>query len=123
MLTWLVDRPELYEKVKNEIAPEDFTEELYRKVAKLLYEQYENGAANPAQIISTFSDEEEQRTVAGLFHARLPELTSTQEQEKALRDVITRMKRDSLEAKKEQIDATNLEEMQKFIDAARASKR
>lgn len=123
LLTWLVDRPELYEKVKNEIAPEDFTEELYRKVAKLLYEQYENGAANPAQIISTFSDEEEQRTVAGLFHARLPELTSTQEQEKALRDVITRMKRDSLEAKKEQIDATNLEEMQKFIDAARASKR
>lgn len=123
LLTWLVDRPQLYDQVKNEIAPEDFTEELYRKVAVLLYEQYENGVANPAQIISTFSDEEEQRTVAGLFHARLPELTSPQEQEKALRDVIARMKRDSLEAHKEQVDATNLEEMQRFIDAAKASKR
>lgn len=123
LLTWLVDRPELYEQVKHEIRPEDFTEELYRKVATLLYEQYENGTANPAQIISTFSDEEEQRTVAGLFHARLPELTSSQEQEKALRDVIARMKRDSLEAKKEQVDVTSLEDMQRFIDAAKASKR
>ena len=123
LLTWLVDRPQLYEQVKKEITPEDFTEELYRKVATLLYEQYEKGVANPAQIISTFSDEEEQRTVAGLFHARLPELTSTQDQEKALRDVIARMKRDSLEAKKERVDATNLEEMQRFIDAAKASKR
>ena len=123
LLTWLVDRPELYEQVKHEIRPEDFTEELYRKVATLLYEQYENGTANPAQIISTFSDEEEQRTVAGLFHARLPELTSSQEQEKALRDVIARMKRDSLEAKKEQVDVTSLEDIQRFIDAAKASKR
>lgn len=123
LLTWLVDRPQLYEQVKTEITPEDFTEELYRRVAGLLYEQYENGAANPAQIISTFSDEEEQRTVAGLFHARLPELASPQEQEKALRDVIARMKRDSLEAHKEQVDVTNLEEMQRFIDAAKASKR
>ena len=123
LLTWLVDRPELYEQVKHEIRPDDFTEELYRKVATLLYEQYENGTANPAQIISTFSDEEEQRTVAGLFHARLPELTSSQDQEKALRDVIARMKRDSMEAKKEQVDVTSLEDIQRFIDAAKASKR
>lgn len=123
LLTWLVERPQLYEQVKNEITPEDFTEELYRKAAVLLYEQYENGTANPAQIVSAFSDEEEQRTVAGVFHARLPELTSPQEQEKALRDVVARIKRDSLEAHKEQVDATNLEEIQRFIDAAKASKR
>lgn len=123
LLTWLVEWPQLYEQVKNEITPEDFTEELYRKAAVLLYEQYENGTANPAQIVSAFSDEEEQRTVAGVFHARLPELTSPQEQEKALRDVVARIKRDSLEAHKEQVDATNLEEIQRFIDAAKASKR
>lgn len=123
LLTWLVDRPELYEQIRYEVSPEDFTEELYRKVATLLYDQYKKGAVNPAQIISTFSDEEEQRTVAGLFHARLPELTSVQEQEKALRDVIARIRRDSLEAKKEQVDVTSLEDVQRFIEAAKASKR
>lgn len=122
LLTWLVDRPELYVQIRHEITPEDFTEELYRRVAGLLYEQYENGNANPAQIISTFSDEEEQRTVAGLFHARLPELATVQEQEKALRDVINRVKKGSLEARKEQVDVTDLEDMQRFIDAAKASK-
>ncbi|MCI7129577.1 MAG: DNA primase [Lachnospiraceae bacterium] len=123
LLTWLVDRPELYEQIRYEVSPEDFTEELYRKVATLIYDQYKKGAVNPAQIISTFSDEEEQRTVAGLFHARLPELTSVQEQEKALRDVIARIRRDSLEAKKEQVDVTSLEDVQRFIEAAKASKR
>lgn len=123
LLTWLVDRPELYEQIRYEVSPEDFTEELYRKVATLLYDQYKKGTVNPAQIISTFSDEEEQRTVAGLFHARLPELTSVQEQEKALRDVIARIRRDSLEAKKEQVDVTSLEDVQRFIEAAKASKR
>lgn len=121
LLTWLVDRPQLYGQIKNEITPEDFTEELYRRVAALLYEQYEKGVANPAQIISTFSDEEEQRTVAGLFHARLPELTSPKEQEKALRDVINRIKRSSLEAKKSQVDVTSLADMQRYIEAAKAS--
>lgn len=123
LLTWLVDRPQLFEQVRSEVSPEDFTEELYRKVATLLFEQYEHGGANPAQIISTFSDEEEQRTVAGLFHARIPELESVQDQEKALRDVIERMKRHSLEAKKDQVDVTSLEEMQRFVNEAAANKR
>lgn len=123
LLTWLSDRPELYESVRDEIRPEDFSEPLYRQVAELLYEQYENGTPNPAQIISHFSDDEEQSRVAGLFHARLPELTSPQEQEKALRDVIGRIRRESLEMKKAQVDVTSLEEMQRFIDAAKANKR
>ncbi len=123
LLTWLSDRPELYESVKKEIRPEDFSEPLYCQVAQLLYEQYEHGAPNPAQIISHFSDDEEQRRVAGLFHARLPELTSPQEQEKALQDVIGRIRRESLEMKKEQVDVTSLEDMQRFIDAAKANKR
>jgi DNA primase len=122
LLTWLVEQPGLYDQIKKEVVPEDFTEELYRQVAALLYGQYERGEVNPAQIISDFSDEEQQRTVASLFHARLPEMESDAERDKALRDVIARIRRSSLEAKKEQVDVTNLEDMQRFIEAARASK-
>jgi DNA primase len=123
LLTWLADRPELFMQVKNEVSPEDFTEELYRQVATLLWRQYEQGEVNPAQIISTFPDEEQQRAVASLFHARLPEMESDADREKALRDVITRIRRNSLEAKKDQVDVTNLEDMQRFIEAARASRK
>ena len=85
-----------------------------------MYEQYGKGAGNPAAIVSMFyDDEEQQRRVAELFHATLPKLDSKKEQEKALQDVIARVKRDSLEAKRTQVDVTNLEDMQRFIDAAR----
>ena len=123
LLTWLVDQPQLYERIKDEIRPEDFTEPMYRTVAGLLYEQYETGKVSPAQIISHFSDEEEQSQVAGLFHARLPQLQTPQEQEKALKDVLGRIRHASLEQKKEQVDVTSLEDMQRYIDAAKASKR
>jgi DNA primase len=123
LLTWLLERPELYGRIKQEVAPEDFTEELYRQTAALLYEQYERGEANPARIIGAFSDPEQQRTVASVFHARLPEMETDAEREKALRDVIARIKRNSLEAKKEQVDVTSLEDLQRFIDAARDSKK
>ena len=36
------------------LAPEDFTVELYRKVAELLYEQHAKGELNPAQIMELF---------------------------------------------------------------------
>lgn len=123
LLTWMSERPGLFKQIKKELVPEDFTGELYQKVASMLYEQCENGAAKPAQIVDAFPDETTQREVAGMFHARLPEMSTAQEQEKALRDVIARVKRDSLEAKKEQVDNSNLAEIQRFIDAVGESKR
>ena len=92
-------------------------------MARLLYEQLEAGNLNPAQIISTFSDEEEQRVVAGLFHARLPQLESENDQNKALEDVLNRISQDSLQSKKDQVDVTDLADLQRFVDAAKAQKK
>ena len=52
---------------------------------------------NPAAIISLFSDEEEQRDVAGVFNTRLKELTTRAEQEKAFHDIVLAVKRNSYE--------------------------
>lgn len=122
LLTWLAEEPGLFGQIRAQIAPEDFTDGLYRKVAEILYGQYERGAGNPAGIVSMFEDEEEQRLVVELFHATLPKLESPKEREKALRDVIARVKQNSLEARRAQMDVTNLADMQRFIDAARGSK-
>ena len=97
LLTWLVEEPSLYGKIKKYISTEDFTEDLYKKVAERLFADLEQGQMNPAAIISLFSDEEEQREVAGVFNTRLKELTTRAEQEKAFHDIVLAVKRNSYE--------------------------
>lgn len=97
LLTWLVEEPLLYEKIRKYISPEDFTEELYKKVAVKLFEGLEKGELNPASIISLFTDEEQQRAVAEVFNTRLMELSTKQEREKAFHDIILSVKRNSYE--------------------------
>ena len=81
----LIDREELFDQVSRYVTPEDFTVELYRKVAELLYEQHAKGELNPAQIMNYFTEEEEHRAVAALFNTRIKELTTAGEQEKRSR--------------------------------------
>ena len=64
LITWITDEPALYQKISGYISSEDFTDELYCKVAKRLFQDLESGTYNPAAIISMFSDEEEQRKAA-----------------------------------------------------------
>lgn len=95
LLTWLTDEPEIYNKIKHYISVEDFTIELYQKVAAKLLKSMSEGTMNPASIISTFSDEEEQREAASLFNTNLPELNTKQEREKALHDILLAVKKNS----------------------------
>ncbi len=101
LLTWLVEIPSLYGKIKKYISPEDFTEELYQRAAKKLFEDLEKEVINPAGIISLFTQEEEQREAAALFNTKLLELSSKAEKERALHDILMAVKRNSLEALRE----------------------
>lgn len=97
LITWITDEPAVFPKIARYISPEDFTEELYRKVAERLFEGLEKGEFNPAAIISQFPEEEEQREVAALFNTKLEELETRQEREKALHDIVYTVKKNSLE--------------------------
>ena len=97
LLTWITEEPEIYQKIKPYIGAEDFTEELYRNVAKRLFEDLDQGRFNPAAIISTFEEEEEQRAVAEIFNTKLTEITTQQEREKALHDIVYAVKNNSFE--------------------------
>ena len=94
-LTWLVEEPGVYSKIKKYISLEDFTEDLYKKVAERLFEDLEKGEINPAAIISLFTDEEEQGEVAAVFNTRLQEITTKQDKEKAFHDIVMALKRNS----------------------------
>ena len=97
LLTWITDEPYLYQKIKKYISPEDFTEELYRKVAESLFKDLDEGKVNPASIISRFEDENDQKEVASLFNTKLYELESKQEREKAFKDILCSVKKISYE--------------------------
>ncbi len=97
LLTWVVDEPEVYEKIRKYISAEDFTEELYQKVASRLFSDLEAHTFQPASIISMFEEEEEQKLAAELFHTNLPKLETGQERSKAFRDIVFAVKKNSYE--------------------------
>ena len=119
LLTWLIEDEHLFEAVRKYISPEDFTEPVYQQVAQMLFEQQQEGAINPARIISMFSDEEQQREIAGLFHARIHPVESRQEKEKALKETIIRIKKNSMEYRSRHLDPTDMAGLQKLIDDRR----
>ncbi len=101
LITWLIEEEKIYPIIKQYITPDDFVEGLYLQVAQILFKQLEEGRPNPAMIISCFTDEEEQREVVALFNTKLEELESKQEQEKALKDIIIKVKLGSMERRSE----------------------
>lgn len=115
MLTWLIEEPELFAQINNYLEPEDFTEELYRKTAELVFAQLREDRLNPAGIISMFTEEEEQREIAGLFHARLEEVSTPSKKEKALRETIIRLKENSISCRSKQLEPTDMKGLQKLI--------
>lgn len=119
LLTWMLEGEEIFHQIRKYISPEDFTEELYRQVAELLYQQYEEGNVNPAQIMNHFTDEEEHRKVAGLFHTRIRELSTVKEQEKALKETILRVKEYSIERAARMLEPTDIAGLQKLMEEKR----
>ena len=103
------------------ITVEDFTEELYHRVATELFAQYEaDGSVNPAQIISRFPEADEQKEIAGFFNARIHEIENKNDREKALKETIIRIKQNSIDYRTRNNNPTDLAAMMKIVEDKRA---
>lgn len=120
LLTWLIENEKVFSQIKRYITPNDFTKELYRTVAELLYEQYEKNELNPAKVMNHFTDEEEHREVASLFHTKIQKLHTREEEEKALKETIIRVKTNSVDYATKMLDPTDIGGLQQIIQAKRA---
>ena len=120
LLTWMIDDANVLQQIRRVIRSDDFTEPLYRTVAELLYQQMDEGLVNPAQIMNHFSDEEEHRKVAELFHTKIRELTTREEQEKALNETVRRVKQNSLDEMARRLEPTDIAGLQKLMEDKRA---
>lgn len=119
LLTWMIEDVKLFGTIKKYISPDDFTEQLYRTVAELLYEQYEAGELNPAKILNHFTAEEEHREAASLFHTKIRELSTKEEQEQALKETILRVKANSIDYRTMHLEPTDMAGLQRLMEEKR----
>ena len=119
LLTWMIEDESVFRQIRAYVGPEDFTGELYQKVARLLYEQYEQQNVNPAQIMNHFTQEEEHREAASLFHTKIRELTTADEREKALKETIIRVKSHSIDEKAAHLEPADIRGLQRLMEAKR----
>lgn len=114
LLTWMIEDTRLFQKLNGVISEKDFDGELYQTVAKMLFQQYkEQGQVIPAKIINQFESKEEQSEVASLFSTTFQEEMSMLEKEKALNDLVYRIKKYSLDTRSRSV--TDIEQMQSLI--------
>ncbi len=119
LLTWLIEDLRLFEKIKGIITPADFTEDLYKQAAELLFSQYnKEGKVTPAKILNHFESKEEQKEAAALFSLELSNEMSAKEKEKALNETVMRIKKNSLDIQsKEAIEKNDAQNLQIIIKA------
>lgn len=113
LLSWLIEDPKLYEPVCRLITPEDFYEENYHIVATMLYEQLAKGELLPAKIINYFQDVENQKMVAQMFQTDFQTSMSAEEKEKALNELIIRIKEYSIDHRMRNL--TDMGQLQSLI--------
>ena len=118
ILTWLTDYPQLFATVSSYIRPEDFSDELYCEVASMLYAQRKEGAVNPAQILSHFTEPEQQRAVSQLFHTEV-KVENPREMEKAVRETIFKVVEHTIAQKSRSLDPADIKGLQELVDAKR----
>ena len=119
LLTWMIEDKRLFGIIRKYISPEDFPEPLYHTVAEFLYRQYEEGELNPAKILNYFTQEEEHREAASLFHTKIQKLTTKEEREKALQETIIKVKSHSIDYRMMHLEPTDIVGLQKLTNEKR----
>ncbi len=115
LITWMISDEALFEAIKKHVEIGDFTNELYRTVVEMLYQQKKRGQLKPAEIMSHFTDSENQGEVASLFHTELKQIEKKEELEKALTETVIKVKEHRFQVQIEEMDKNDLAAWQHIL--------
>lgn len=117
LLTWLIEDPDTFDKIINTISPQDFTVDLFQKVAQMVFDQYATEhKVTPAKIINRFESKEEQTLVADLFSTQIRVEMNEIERRRLFADTVVRVKKQSLEqAYKRAIENNDISALQNVM--------
>lgn len=121
LLTWLIEDPSLFDKIRGIITPDDFKDELYHTVAQMVFDGHAAGELSPAGILDHFiNDEEQYKEVAALFNASLSGSLGSEERKKAFSETVIKVRKNSLDEASR--NAADIGELQEIIRAQSALK-
>lgn len=114
LLTYISEEPErIYKAVRPYISYEDFSPGILRAAAEEFFKQIEDRDIRVGAIVNKFEDPEEQRQIAEVFNTNLDPELSNSEKEKALTDLVIKIKKDSL--KRHSADEGDTDPIQRTI--------
>ena len=119
LITWMSLEEHMFSVVRRYVSPEEFTDPLCQKVAKLLEEQKAKGQFHPAALFQYFTEDEEQKKVSAMLGGALPVMSGREEEEKALQETILRVKQNHIAWQTKHMDPNDMEMLQKIIQKRR----
>ena len=118
LLSLIIERPGIFNQVKEIVREEDYFGEPYRQVAQMLYRQLASGEVVPARIINNFSEADVQNTVADMFQTEFAARLGDEELEKALNELVIRIKEYSIDKRTREL--TDINELKSLIQEKKA---
>ena len=118
LLSLIIERPGLYKQVKDIVQVKDYFGEPYRQVAQMLYRQLDEEKLMPARIINCFNEADIQNTVADMFQTGFATGLSEEELEKALNELVVRIKEYSIDKRTREL--TDMNELKSLIQEKKA---
>ena len=115
LITWMISDDRLFDEISKHVELRDFTNELYRTVVEMLYQQKTQGKIKPAEIMSHFADSENQGEVASLFHTELKQIEKKEELEKVLTETVIKVKEHSYNVQIDEMDKNDMIAWQKIL--------
>ncbi len=123
LLTMMVNEPYLFDKLSGIVSEEDFTIGIIQDVAARVYKQYrETGAVSPASILNVYDDTEAQELVSSVFTKELGFDMTPSVLEKALTDLIIKIKTANIDSQLKSASGMNSIELARKKNAVRRLK-
>lgn len=114
LLSWICQKPETIDMVREYVGSEDFSEGLNRIMADSLFKMYEEGKFNPVAVLNYFEESSEKSDAAAIIEGSLlPE--KEEDFNKAIKEVMLSVKTASLERKIENLPLSDMAAFQKVM--------
>ena len=99
IISILINNPQNYNKIKENIKPEEFKYQINRKIVEELYKELEKENYNVMSVLDHFEDEEIQNHLTSI----MAEDYGIEDNEKAIEDIFIKYEREKLEKRRDEI--------------------